>query len=51
MILDIDYPPSNATVYQLQAWCVSLLDELNVAFGKLNDVNIMSDSEKLVNWK
>lgn len=51
MILNIDYPPSNATAAQLQAWCVSLVDELTLAFSKLNDKNILSDSEKLVNWK
>lgn len=51
MILNIDYPPTNATVTQLRTWCVSLVDELSVAFSKLNDKTILSDSEKLVNWK
>lgn len=51
MILNIDYPPANATVTQLRTWCVSLLEELSVVFSKLNDKNILSDNEKLVNWK
>ncbi len=51
MILNIDYPPENATVAELRSWCVSLVEELALAFSKLNDKNILSDSEKLVNWK
>ncbi|MBR5271487.1 MAG: hypothetical protein IKV64_04810 [Clostridia bacterium] len=51
MILDVDYPPSNATVTQLQSWCVMLLDELNLAFNKINEGTVLGDDEKLINWK
>ena len=51
MRINIEYPPTNSNIVELRNWCAMLLDEINLAFGKLNEQNIMSDTEKLVNWK
>ena len=51
MTLDIDYPASDADAAALSAWCSLLLDELNRAFGRISDTNVLGEDEKLVNWK
>ena len=56
MNLNIDYPPeatgvSADDIAALRAWCVMLLDELNLALYSIGSGVAMTDSEKVVNWK
>lgn len=56
MNINLDYPPQSTGVAAddiaaLRAWCVMLLDELNLSLQMVGSGVAMSDSEKVVNWK
>ncbi len=56
MKINIDYPPTvtgvaSTDIAALRAWCVMLLDELNLSVGAIGSGTVLSDSEKVVNWK
>ena len=56
MNINLDYPPQNTgsaanDIEALRAWCVMLLDELNLSLYAISSGVTMTDSEKVVNWK
>ena len=56
MKINIDYPPTvtgaaNTDIAALRAWCVMLLEELNLSMGSISSGAALSASEKVVNWK
>lgn len=56
MNINLDYPPQATGVAAddiaaLRAWCVMLLDELNVSLNTIGSGVAMTKGEKVVNWK